>query len=69
MHEVPSIGNHSLNRTNDPADTVRCCGECVVLDVKAGLCCPSSFSASLQYYWTLWMVQLFEQVNLNLNTF
>jgi hypothetical protein len=27
MHEVPSIGNHSLSRTNDPADIVRCCGK------------------------------------------
>ena len=50
MDEVPSIGNHSLNPTNDPADIVRCCGEGVVVEVKAGSCCPSCFSASLEYY-------------------
>jgi len=53
MHEVPSIGNHSLSPTNDLADIVRCCGEGVVVEVKADLCFPSCFSATLQYYWTV----------------
>jgi len=50
MHEVPSIGNHSLNPTNDPPDIVHCCGESVVVEVKAGHYCPSCFPASVQYY-------------------
>jgi hypothetical protein len=51
MHEVPSIGNPSLNLPNAPADIVRCWGGGgVVVEVKAGLCCPSCFFASLQYY-------------------